>query len=106
MPFTSSLTMQQTIALITLAGELDAAAAPLFRADVEKAAETHPEKLVLLMQDLSYMASAGLRALIFAKQKMGPNTEIIVVGVQEPVWETIQLTGFNNSITTADKWTA
>ncbi len=106
MAFTSTLDVSTDVALITLVGELDAAAAASFRDEIEKAAEKHPQRLVLQMQDLTYMASAGLRALIFAKQKMGPAVDIVLVATQPPVMETIRLTGFNNSVVFMDTWNA
>jgi anti-anti-sigma factor len=100
------LNNEKGIAKITLSGELDASVAPQFRNDVEKAAAAKVKRLVLLMQDLEYMASAGLRALVFAKQKMGSSTDIYVIGAQESVLETLELTRFNQSVILLDQYDA
>jgi len=104
MAFKSELEIVDNVAKITLSGELDAAAAPAFRADVEKAAEAKVKSLVLLMSDLEYMASAGLRVLIFAKQKMGSAVDIYVIAAQEAVRETIEMTGFQQSVILQDEY--
>jgi len=106
MPFKSVLEIVNNVAKITLSGELDAAAAPAFRADVEKAAEAKVKAVALQMSSLEYMASAGLRALVFAKQKMGTQVEIYMIGLQESVRETITMTGFQNSVTFLDEYDA
>lgn len=100
MAFTATLdtASDANIAIITLEGQLDAAAAPAFRTKIEEAAAAHPKRLVLMMQNLDYMASAGLRALVFAKQKMGSGVDIYLIGTQENVAETIELTGFHHSV--------
>jgi anti-anti-sigma factor len=87
-------------AIMTLTGELDAAAAPAFRDQIEQLASgPDVNRLVLRLQGLDYMASAGLRALVFAKQKLGAAVELVLVGTQPTVAETIELTGFHHSVT-------
>lgn len=104
MALTTTITTEGDTATITLAGELDASSAPQFKAEVEQAAGQGVKKLVLMMQDLEYMASAGLRVLIFAKQKMGADTDIYLVGTQELVQETIEKTGFDQSVYMVDTY--
>lgn len=98
MAFNATLETTNSIAKITLSGELDASTAPEFREKVEEAASQEIKRLVLLMKDLEYMASAGLRVLIFAKQKMGSNIDMYVVEPQEMVLDTIEKTGFHHSV--------
>ncbi len=105
MAFTSNLNCVGSTAVITLAGDLDASSAALFRADIERAAAVKPQHLVLMLNGLTYMASAGLRALIFAKQQMGPTVDLVLVQTPDSVMETIRLTGFDRSCTFQDAWT-
>ena len=105
MAFDASLEMTHAgIAKIKLTGELDAAAAPRFKQAVERAAEQHPKRLVLLMGDLEFLASAGLRVLIFAKQKMGSDVDVFVVSARDPIVETIRMTGFHHSVVLLDEY--
>jgi anti-anti-sigma factor len=90
--------MKEDAAEITLAGELDASSAPLFQAELEKAAALKPKRLVLLVKDLDFMASAGIRMLIFAKQKMGPAVDVYVIAPQEPILDTLRRTGLLYSV--------
>ncbi|MEB3220200.1 MAG: anti-sigma factor antagonist [Nostocales cyanobacterium 94392] len=98
MAFDASLEVINNIAKITITGELDASTAPQLKAKLEEAAAEEPKRLVLMMEGLEYMASAGLRMLIFAKQKMGNSVDIYMVGTQEMVLDTITKTGFDQSV--------
>ncbi len=105
MAFSTKLEKTDGIARITLVGELDASSAPLFKDEVERAAaDGNVEQLVLLVQDLTYIASAGLRVLIFARQKMGTNVDIYIIGAQEQVIDTLQKTGFDRSCILQDTY--
>lgn len=94
----SSSTSDNGIASIYLAGELDASSAPAFRNEIDALAVNSPQRLVLVMKDLTYMASAGLRVLIFARQKMASNTDIYCVAVPPSIYETLEMTGFHHSV--------
>ena len=104
MTFAANLKINDAIAEITLIGELDASTAPLFKQQVEKALTENIHRLVLLMQDLEYMASAGLRVLIFAKQKLGAAVEIYLIQPQAMVRDTIEKTGFHHSVIIAERY--
>jgi anti-anti-sigma factor len=104
MAFSATLEILDKTAAITLSGSLDASTAPIFKTEVEKAAAAGVKRLVLMMQDLEYMASAGLRVLIFTKQKMGSEADIYVVGAQEMVLETLEKTGFDQSVIIVDEY--
>ncbi|NEP89545.1 MAG: anti-sigma factor antagonist [Okeania sp. SIO2C2] len=106
MAFEATLETTNGIAKITLSGELDGSTAPAFKKKVEEAAAENSKRLVLMMNDLEYMASAGLRVLIFSKQKMGTGVDIYMVGVQEMVLDTIKKTGFDQSIYLLDEYDA
>ncbi|MBD2357599.1 STAS domain-containing protein [Tolypothrix sp. FACHB-123] len=104
MTFSATLEIKDDTAKITLTGELDASSAGIFKAEVENALKAGVKRLVLFIQDLEYIASAGLRVLIFAKQKMGADADIHVVGGQEQVLDTLEKTGFDQGVIIQDTY--
>ena len=107
MAFSAELRMTSNgVAIITLTGELDASVADQFRSEIQKAADQDAKRLVLMLKELEYMASAGLRVLIFAKQKMGSQVDVYVVEPTEAIRETITMTGFARSVIVMDEYVA
>ncbi len=104
MSFAAILQIEDDVAQITLSGELDASTAPIFKEKIESIPTQYISRLVLLTEDLEYMSSAGLRVLIFSKQKMGADVEIYVVSPQPMVLDTLEKTGFHHSITIVDEY--
>ncbi|RCG21906.1 STAS domain-containing protein [Sphaerisporangium album] len=98
MAFKAKMRIEGSTATVRLEGELDGRSAPELNELVVRAADQRVERLVLLLEDLSYMSSAGIRSLVFAHQKMPEETEILLVGTRPDVAETIRLTGFDRSI--------
>ena len=92
------------ISKITLDGRLDASNANAFKAEVEKAAAEKAKAIVLMLAGLEYMASAGLRVLVFAKQKLGTGSKVFLVGAQPMVKQTIELSGFHQAVTILDSY--
>lgn len=103
MPFSVSVTTAADIATIELSGELDASSAPAFHDTIEKAAAAGVSQVAIRAHGLTYMASAGLRSLVFARQKMGDDVRITVTGASAPVARTIRQAGFDRSVTLIDE---
>ena len=94
------------VAKIKLNGKLDAGTADVFQKRIEEAAENKAQRVALLMEGLTFMASAGLRTLIFAKQKMGTAVDIYVIGAQTQIIETLEMTGLNHCVIMLDSYDA
>lgn len=103
MPLSVSLSVDGDVAVIELSGELDARTAPDFHQTIEKAAAHGTTVVEIRMHRLGYMASAGLRSLVFAQQKVSDDVSIRVVGASEPVARTIRTAGLDRTITLADE---
>jgi len=102
MPLEMTSSTEGTTARVTLSGELDGSSASSVREAVDKVLQSHPERLVLSVEKLTFMASAGLRILIFAKQKQ-PGLKIYLLKPQETVIDTLKKTGFYQSVYVVDR---
>ncbi|MEI2580209.1 AGE family epimerase/isomerase [Scytonema sp. PRP1] len=91
-------------AKISLTGLLDADAVPRFQEELAKATQKPVKRLVLLLQDLECITTAGMRALIFIKQKLGADVELYVIGAQVQVEQFLRVSAFCEGIIMADKY--
>ena len=85
-------TMENNTLRIALAGHIDSTNAPETEKQIMAAREQHPhDALVLDMQDLSYISSAGLRVVLrlYKLEK-----EMKLVNVSAQVYEILDMTGF------------
>jgi len=101
MPLDIKSSVEGTTGRLKLTGELDGASAPAVRTEVEQMLTHKLDNLVLLVENLNFMASAGLRIIIFAKQRQ-PQLKIYVVKPQESIIETLKKTGFYDAVYVQD----
>jgi len=104
MNFKVTSEIRNKVAILTLAGSLDSSSSSVFQAEVQKVAGESPIEMVLQISELSFMASAGLRIIVFAKQKLGSSVQIYLVKPQDQIIDTLQMTGFINSVHIVDKY--
>ena len=83
---------------ITLAGDVDTKTAPELLSKLVALELNALEQLRLDLQAVNFVSSAGLRAIVFAKQKMPHESTLYVIGASEQIIETITKTGLGNAI--------
>jgi anti-anti-sigma factor len=102
MAFTSDLTIAEGIATIRLSGELDAVTAPDFHRTIVSVAALAVHRLVISMHELTYISSAGLRSLVFARQNMDETVALVMAGAAPMVERTIRMAGLDLGIELTD----
>ena len=102
MSFTVNSSFDSGVATMTLAGRLDANTAQQFKEVIEMVAQHKPHTVALFVSELEYMASAGIRMLVFTKQKMGAATDVYMVGAIAQIVHTLEMTGVDKSVIFVD----
>ena len=97
--FTFEVKNNDGVVDVTLKGRLDATVAPNLHAELAKLEGTEIKKIVFNVKELEYIASAGLRVIIFSKQKLGMNAQVIMKDVQNDVLSVLKMTGCTSFIT-------
>lgn len=84
---------------VKIKGYLDASNAAGFLEDMKKLIGENISKIVFDASELEYIASAGLRVIIFTKQKIGYDADVILKSPQEGVESVIEMSGLSNFVT-------
>ncbi|MBP5216282.1 MAG: STAS domain-containing protein [Bacilli bacterium] len=80
---------------IVLSGELNSATAPQFESFIGESLHD-VESLIIDLEQVSYLSSAGLRVLLIAKKVLGKNGKMILKNAQPDVKDVFEITGFSN----------
>jgi anti-sigma B factor antagonist len=90
--------------LIAIKGRVDSASAPKLTQALETANNNGKYKLVMDMENLEYMSSAGFRALLAAQRncKKYNRGEVVLVNVPHRIHEALELAGFSELFKTFD----
>ncbi len=92
-----------TILTIVLGKELATGNAPALMEELNKYRDQGIEKVVFDATALSYIASSGIRTIIFAKQKLGSNPSIEFVNCAKDIYDVFEMTGIQDYITFVNK---
>jgi anti-sigma B factor antagonist len=90
--------------MLTVKGRVDSATAPQLAQALENANEGGKYKLVINMDGLEYMSSAGFRALLAAQRncKKYNRGEVVLANVPVRIREALELAGFTELFKTFD----
>jgi anti-anti-sigma factor len=94
----------QGIVKINLTGRLDATNAGGLMEELRKFQGQDISEIAYLAGGLEYIASAGLRVIIFSKQKIGMKAKVFLIGAQEPVVEVVKMSGLDNFLIIQDSY--
>jgi anti-anti-sigma factor len=94
-----------SVVKVELCGRLDATNAEGLQTELKQYSGKNIQKLVFCAKDLEYISSAGLRVIIFAKQKIGVDAHIFLVGASDAILNVIKMSGLDNFMTLKDTWT-
>ena len=92
-----------TTLTIVLGDELATANAPILMEELNKFRNQGVEKVVFDATNLKYIASSGIRTIIFAKQKLGSNPVIEFVNCAKDIYDVFEMTGIQDYITFVNK---
>ena len=83
---------------VTLAGKLDFARAPELMNTLTTLKGQDISSIVFECKELTYISSSGIRAIMFAQQKIVPNMRIIMEDVCADVSEVLDVCGLSEYI--------
>ncbi len=83
---------------IAVAGRLDTTTAPELENTVKKLTDS-VTVLLLDLEEMEYISSAGLRVLLSAQKQMNGKGKMIVKNVSAEVMEIFEITGFTDILT-------
>ena len=82
---------------LSVKGRVDTTTAP----ELEQAVKNCEgiSELIIDMNELEYISSAGLRVILYANKMMNENGSLKLINVSAPIMEILDITGFTDIIT-------
>ena len=83
---------------VALEGRLDTTTAPALETELNASLDG-VKSLILDLQELNYLSSAGLRVILSAQKRMNKQGQMIVRNVCSDIMEVFEITGFVDILT-------
>jgi anti-anti-sigma factor len=88
---------EQDVSIVSVSGRIDAITAPDFEKSLDELIAQGDRVLLIDLSDLGYISSAGLRSILSSAKKLKAlSGEILFTGLQGPVEEVFQISGFKS----------
>jgi anti-anti-sigma factor len=98
MSLTINIVQGDIHATLILSGDIDTKTAPDLLSQLTSLELHALDQLRLDLLDVGFVSSAGLRAIVFAKQKMPHESRLYLVGASEQIIDTITKTGLSQAV--------
>jgi anti-sigma B factor antagonist len=85
--------------VLAASGFIDGLTAPGYTEHIDSALATEPATLILDLTGVDFLASAGLEALVRAREAGGDVTTVVVVADGSATRRPIEITGVDQSVT-------
>ncbi len=94
---------EKDVLVVSVSGRIDAVTAPDFEKDLMESIGAGEKILLLLMNKLEYISSAGLRSILaIAKVLKTKEGKLVFAGIQGPVKDVFKISGFGSIFTIFD----
>jgi anti-anti-sigma factor len=102
--FSADFEQSGKTAFLKLTGNLDLNAIPALNLELQRAIGAQPQTLVIDMKGLEAISNAGVRALIFAKEKMGVDIDLFAIGCRDEVKSLFEQAEFTEDISFVEEY--
>ncbi|MQY17311.1 STAS domain-containing protein [Nocardia macrotermitis] len=92
---TTSVSVHDEATVLTVAGEVDLATAPALENAIEATLGSKPPVVIIDLTQVSFLASAGMAALVGAHKRAGETTRIMVVADGPATGRQLKVTGLD-----------
>ena len=94
--------LEGTTLTVILGSELAVGNAPAMEQSLRKYMGQDIRKIVFDATDLVYISSAGVRVVIFVRQRLGEKPEVEFLNCAQEIFDTLDIAGVTNFVTFAD----
>ena len=98
MPLSIKVNQGESIATLSISGEVDTKTAPDLLQELTALNLKELSELRLNLSEVTFMSSAGLRAIVFAKQKMPHSAHLYLIGASDLIIDTVKKTGLSQAV--------
>jgi anti-anti-sigma factor len=92
---TTSVSVHDEATVLTVAGEVDLATAPALESAIEATLNGKPTAVIIDLSKVTFLASAGMAALVAAHQRAGDTTRVVVVAHGPATGRQLTVTGLD-----------